>query len=197
MLIEIDDIIVTDALFTQKFVCDIGGCHGACCVDGDDGAPLEKKEIAIIEQFLPKIKPYMSDEGIKKVEKDGVYHIDDIGEPVTNLLKDGACAFVTYDKKGIAKCSIEMAYRNGDINWKKPISCELFPIRVKKTKHFTALNYQQISICEPGRIFGEKLGVPLYKFLKEPIIRAYGSSFYDQLEIVSKEIEAERIKLDK
>lgn len=191
MLIEIGDIIVTDELFAEKFICDLSSCNGACCVDGDDGAPLTDKECLTIEKLLPKIKPYMTEEGIEKVGGEGVFHYKDNGAPVTNLLKNGACAFVCYDEKGSAKCSIETAYRDHAIDWKKPISCALFPIRAKKYKQFTALNYQQIGICEPGCILGEKLGVPLYKFLKEPIIRAYGETFYQQLEEVAEQMENE------
>lgn len=189
MLIEIGDIIVTDELFTQKFVCDIGSCHGACCIEGDDGAPLTMGEVEIMERLLPEVLPYMTEEGKQIVKNEGIYHLDEEKEPVTNLMKDGACAFVYYDEKGIAKCSFESAFRDGKTKWKKPISCELFPIRAKNFEQFTALNYQQIAICEPGRVFGEKLGVPLYQFLKEPITRAYGEDFFHQLEIVAKELE--------
>ncbi|HTO38673.1 MAG TPA: DUF3109 family protein [Brumimicrobium sp.] len=189
MLIEIDDKIVTDELFKSKFVCDLTACKGACCIDGDDGAPLQQDEIKIMEEIFPKVKPYMIEEGINIVEKDGVYHLDEYGEPVTNLMADGACVFVAYDEKGIAKCSIESAYRNGDVAWKKPISCELFPIRAKKYEKFTALNYEKIDICTPGCVLGEKLQIPLYKFLKAPLVRAYGEDFYKTLEEVAKEIE--------
>lgn len=193
MLIEIDGIIVTDELFKSKFVCDLESCKGACCVDGDDGAPLLEDEIKIIEQFLPKIKPYMSQEGIEVVDRQGVYHTDEDGDFVTNLMSDEACAFVFYDERGIAKCAIEKAYREGDINWKKPISCELFPIRAKKYPSFTALNYEKIDICNPGCKLGEALQIPLYRFLKEPLVRAYGEDFYHSLEEVAKEIEEQNI----
>lgn len=189
MLIEIGDKIVTDALFRRMFMCDLNACKGACCIEGDEGAPLLGNELKIIEDLLPKIKPYMTKEGIEKVEKDGVAYRDDFGELVTSLVDDGACAFVMYDEKGIAKCSIEAAYRNGDINWKKPISCELFPIRAKKFKEFTALNYEEIAICAPGCVLGEKMSMPLYQFLKEALTRAYGEEFYQELDEVYHEME--------
>lgn len=189
MLIEIDNKIVTDELFKSKFVCDLESCKGACCIEGDDGAPLKSEEVGIIEGLLPKIKPYMTAEGIAVVEKEGVSHIDEEGEAVTNLVADGACVFVTYDERGIAKCAIEKAYRNGDTDWKKPISCELFPIRAKKYHSFTALNYEKIDICDPGCKLGEKLSVPLYKFLKEPLVRSFGPEFFQSLEEVAVEIE--------
>ncbi|MBW7868070.1 MAG: DUF3109 family protein [Brumimicrobium sp.] len=191
MLIQIGDKIVTDELFTRKFMCDLNKCKGACCVEGEDGAPVTTDEIKIIEELLPKIKPYMITEGIEKVEKDGVAHADKDGDMVTNLVSNGACAFVFYDERGIAKCAIEKAYRNGDINWKKPISCELFPIRAKKFPEFTALNYEEIDICKPGCVLGEKMNIPLYQFLKNAIIRAYGEEFYQELDKVFLEIQKE------
>lgn len=196
MLIEIDDKIVTDELFTSKFVCDLESCKGACCIEGDDGAPLLKDEVGIIEGLLPKVKPYMTEEGIAVVEKNGVSHIDDEGGPVTNLVADGACVFVTYDERGIAKCAIEKAYRNGDTDWKKPVSCELFPIRATQYNSFTALNYEKIDICDPGCTLGEKLSVPLYKFLKEPLIRSFGTEFFKSLEEVAEEIKNQDLGKD-
>lgn len=188
MLIEVGDKIVSKEIFDRKFMCDLSKCKGACCVEGDDGAPLEVDEIKIIEEILPKIKPYMTPEGRAKVDKDGVYYTDRTGTPVTSLVKGGACAFASFDTDGTAKCSIEKAYRNGDIDWKKPISCELFPIRTKKIDEYTALNYEEIDICSPGCILGESLNLPVYKFLKEPLIRAYGEGFYQSLEEIEVEI---------
>lgn len=189
MLIEVDDKIISKEIFDRKFMCDLAKCKGACCVEGDDGAPLEFEEIKIIEELLPKIKPYMTKEGIEKVEKDGVYYNDWTGVPVTSLVVGGACAFVAFDPDGTAKCAIEKAYRNGDIDWKKPISCELFPIRVKKLNEYTALNYEEIDICSPGCALGESLNLPVYKFLKEPLIRAFGEEFYKTLEEIEVEIK--------
>lgn len=189
MLIEIDDKIVTDELFSRKFVCDLSKCKGACCVEGDDGAPVTEEEIKIMEEIFPKVKPYMTKEGIEKVEKDGVSYLDRFGEPVTILVEGGACAFVSYDPDGTTKCTIEQAYRNGDVDWKKPISCELYPIRAKKYESFTALNYEEIDICKPGCVLGETLNIPVYQFLKEPLTRAYGEEFFESLKVVHKEIE--------
>lgn len=189
MLIEIGDKIVTSELFSRKFVCDLNSCKGACCVEGDDGAPLFEEEIKIIEDLLSEIKPYMTQEGIEKIKQEGVAYKDKDGDWVTSLVEGGACAFVHYDERGIAKCSIEKAYREGKINWKKPISCELFPIRAKKFSNFTALNYEKIPICDPGCVLGEKLNVPLYQFLKDALIRAYGEEFYAELDKVFHEME--------
>ncbi|RYM35995.1 DUF3109 family protein [Brumimicrobium glaciale] len=194
MLIEIDDKIVTDEIFSRKFVCDLSKCKGACCVEGDDGAPLEDDEIKIMEEIFPKVKPYMTKEGIAKVEKDGVFYLDRFNEPVTSLVEGGACAFVSYDPDGTTKCTIEQAYRNGDVDWKKPISCELYPIRAKKYESFTALNYEEIDICKPGCVLGEQLNIPVYQFLKAPLTRAYGDEFYESLKQVHKELEKQNEK---
>lgn len=191
MLLEIEDKIVSKEIFDRKFMCDLSNCKGACCVEGDDGAPLKEEEIDIIEKLLPKIKPYMTPEGVNKIEKSGVYYNDRTGEPVTSLVEGGACAFASFDEDGTAKCSIEKAYRNGDIDWKKPISCELFPVRTKEIDQYTALNYEDIAICSPGCILGESLNLPVYKFLKEPLIRAFGSTFYQTLEEVDEEITSQ------
>ncbi|RFC54401.1 DUF3109 family protein [Brumimicrobium aurantiacum] len=189
MLIEVDDKIVTDEIFERKFVCDLSKCKGACCVEGDDGAPVTQEEIKIMEDIFPKVKPYMTKEGIEKVEKDGVSYLDRFNEPVTSLVEGGACAFVAYDPDGTTKCTIEQAYRNGDVDWKKPISCELYPIRAKKYESFTALNYEEIDICKPGCVLGETLNIPVYQFLKEPLIRAYGDDFFKGLKEVDKELQ--------
>jgi hypothetical protein len=193
MLIEIDDKIVTEELFERKFVCNLTQCKGACCVEGDDGAPLEKEEIQIIEDRLDKIKPHLTEKGLQKIEEEGIYYNDRFGEPVTTLVEGGACAFATFDDDGTAKCGIEKAYRNNDIDWKKPISCELYPVRAKKYESFTALNYEEIDICKAACVFGEQLNIPVYKFLKEPLIRAYGDAFYVDLEKIHAEIESQNL----
>ncbi len=193
MLIEVEDKIVSKAIFDRKFMCDLSKCKGACCVEGDDGAPLEKEEIKIIESILPQVKPYMTAEGIEQVEKLGVYYMDRLGEPVTTLVEDGACAFASFDEDGTAKCALEKAYRAGATKWKKPISCELFPIRTKQLNQYTALNYEDIAICSPGCILGESLNLPVYKFLKEPLIRAFGPQFYQSLETIDGEIQEQNL----
>ena len=193
MLIEVEDKIVSKAIFDRKFMCDLSKCKGACCVEGDDGAPLEDGEIEIIETLLPQVKPYMTVEGIEQVEKHGVYYMDRMGEPVTTLVENGACAFATFDEDGTAKCALEKAYRDGATQWKKPISCELFPIRTKQLNQFTALNYEEIDICSPACVLGESLNLPVYKFLKEPLIRAFGAQFYQSLETIDGEIQEQNL----
>lgn len=189
MLIEIGDKIISTQIFDRKFVCDLNACKGACCVEGDAGAPLTLDEIDILEDNLEAIKPYMRQEGIDAVEKTGVFYIDQDNEPGTTLVNEKECAFVFFDENGITKCGIEQAHREGKTDFKKPISCHLYPIRVKEFKDFTALNYDKWDICAPACSCGESLDVPVYKFLKEPLIRAFGEAFFKELEVVNKELK--------
>ena len=191
MLVEIDDKIISTEIFTQKFVCDLSACKGACCVEGDNGAPLTSEELELIQNNLEKIKPFMTKEGIDEVEQNGVSYLDEDLETVTSLLNGRDCAFVFKDENGFAKCSIEKAYREKKTDFNKPISCHLYPIRVKKFGEYTALNYDRWKICKPACSCGEKLQVSVYRFLKEPLIRAFGESFYKELELVDKEMSSE------
>lgn len=189
MLVEIEDKIVSTQIFERQFVCDLTACKGACCIEGDNGAPVTAEEVQIIEANLQKIKPFMRPEGIAAVEKNGVAYLDNDLEPATTLVNGAECAFVFFDDAGIAKCAIEKAQREGHIDFLKPISCHLYPIRTKQFQDYTALNYEKWDICEPACACGEKLEVPVYKFLKEPLIRAFGPKFFQELEVVASELE--------
>ena len=189
MLVEIEDKIVSTQIFERQFVCDLTACKGACCIEGDNGAPVTAEEVQIIEANLPKIKPFMRPEGIAAVEKNGVAYLDNDLEPATTLVNGAECAFVFFDDAGIAKCAIEKAQREGHIDFLKPISCHLYPIRTKQFQDYPALNFEKWDICEPACACGEKLDVPVYKFLKEPLIRAFGPKFFQELEVVASELE--------
>ncbi len=189
MIIEIGNILVSNELFDKKFVCDLNACKGACCVEGDDGAPLTHEEVSLIEDHLEQIKPYMTQKGLDAVEEGGVFYMDRTNEPVTQLVEGKDCAFVTLDENGITKCGIEQAYNEQKIPFNKPISCHLYPIRVNKFNTFESLNYDRWPICNPACKLGESLNVPVYKFLKGPIIRAYGADFYNELEKVDLELK--------
>lgn len=187
MLVEIDDKLVSTQLFEQKFVCDLNACKGACCIHGDAGAPLNYEEVDQIEEDLDLIIPYMRPEGIAAVEKTGVFYMDQDGEPVTTLVNGAECAFVYFDENNITKCAIEKAFLEGKTTFKKPISCHLYPIRVKKFNEYEALNFDHWDICAPACACGEQLNVPVYRFLKEPIIRAWGVPFFEELCKVDEE----------
>lgn len=191
-MVEIENTLVSDDLFEKRFVCDLSACKGACCVEGDSGAPLEWEEIQILEQILDDVKPYMSEKGIERVNDVGVFTIDIDGEYVTPLVDNAECAFVVFDEKGIAKCAIEKAYRAGKVDFPKPISCHLYPIRLTELKDFTALNYHHWPICDPARVCGAKLDVKVYRFLKEPIVRKFGKEYFEQLEEADKLFEEAR-----
>lgn len=189
MIIEIGDKLVSTELFEKEFVCNLKACKGVCCVEGDDGAPLTMDEVDLIEDHIDDIKPYMTPEGIAQIEKSGVFYMDQDNEPVTSLNKGRECSFVTKNEEGIYMCTIEQAYREGNINFNKPISCHLYPIRVKKYRTFESLNYDKWPICDDACTLGEQLKVKVYQFLKEPLIRAYGESFYAELEKVDEELQ--------
>jgi Protein of unknown function (DUF3109) len=182
-VVIVDNKIVGDEIFERKFVCDLNACKGACCIHGESGAPLEKAELKKLEEVIDAVKPYMNKKGLAAIKKQGLYEIDSDGDYVTPLVGPAEeCAYVYFDDKKIAKCAIEQAYLNGETKWHKPISCHLYPIRVSKLKTSEALNYHEWEICEPACACGDKLDVPVYKFLKQPLIRKYGEDWYKQLE---------------
>jgi hypothetical protein len=185
IMIAIDNTIVSEHLLEKKFVCDLNACKGECCIAGDSGAPLEEEEIAILEDIWDEVKTYLPKDGVKAIEKQGVFVIDDDGDYTTPLVKGKHCAFTIFDD-GIAKCGIEQAYYDKKISWKKPISCHLYPVRINKYKDYEAVNYHKWDICKPACECGAKLDIPVYKFLKEPLIRKYGKDWYKQLELADK-----------
>ena len=186
-MIEIDNILVSEKLLENKFVCDLNACRGACCIEGDAGAPVDDDEIDLIKKNLASIKPFMREEGIKAVGENGIAYEDFDGQMVTTLVNKRECAFVYFDKQGITKCAIEKAHRENKSDFLKPISCHLYPIRVKKLKYYDALNYDTWDICAPACACGDELNVPVYKFLKNPITRKYGEDFYSKLDLVATE----------
>lgn len=180
-MIVIDHTVISDDIADQYFVCELTKCKGACCVEGDLGAPLETHELATLEQVYPEVKPFLDPKGIAEIEKTGFYEQDSEGDYVTPTIGRKECAYAIYDKKGILKCGIEQAYLAGKTTFRKPISCYLYPIRVNKYEHYEALNYDRWYICRPACNHGRELGVPLYKFLKDPLITKYGQDWYDKL----------------
>ena len=180
-MIQVDDKIISFDVFEKQFVCDLSACKGSCCVEGDAGAPLTDKELEILPCIYKKVKPYMRTEGITEIEKQGFFVIDGDGDKTTPLVNNKECAFVVFDENEIAKCTIEQAYNDGKIDFKKPISCHLFPIRIKQYRDFDAVNFEAINICKPACDCGEQLQVPVFSFLKEPLIRLYGEEWYGKL----------------
>lgn len=184
-MLQIGDVILSLDIVEKKFLCDIGKCKGACCEHGDAGAPLEAEEEAILEEIYPQVKPFLREEGILAIEEQGFAVLDIEADLVTPLRDGKECAFTIYEG-GIAQCGIEKAYEAGLIDFKKPISCELYPIRAKKYSSFEGLNYDQWDLCKVAEVLGEKKGLPVYKFLKNPLIRKYGETWYEELEKTAK-----------
>jgi hypothetical protein len=192
-MIAIENTLVSRDVLERKFVCDLNACKGACCVIGESGAPLEKEELPIIEAVIEKVKPYMNEKGKKTIAKQGLYVIDHEGDYTTPLVSEGAeCAYVYYDETKTAKCVFEKAYMDGVIDWKKPVSCHLYPVRITKYKNYDAVNYHKWELCKPACDCGKKLDVPVYRFLKEPLIRHFGENWYNQLEMNARELEKEK-----
>ena len=192
-MIEIENVLLSDDVVEAKFVCDLHKCKGGCCEDGDAGAPLEIEEKQILDDIFDVVKPYLTKEGLAAIERQGKYLYDVEFGWVTPTVEGGICAYGHKDEAGIIKCGIEQAYYAGKVGWKKPISCHLFPIRLVETKHATYVNYEPREVlCSPACKLGKKLKMPVYQFLKEPIIRKFGEEFYQTLEQIAVEYFEEK-----
>jgi len=185
-MFQLGKTIVSEDVINKDFVCNLNACKGACCVDGDAGAPIEVDETKILEAIYPKVKPFLRQEGIDVIEKQGVYITTEDGEFETPLINGADCAYVIFDEHKTALCAIEEAYNQGEISWKKPVSCHLYPVRVKDYTEFSAINYHKWQICDDACSLGEELGIPVYKFVKEALIRKFGEDWYSELENVAK-----------
>jgi len=185
-MVEIGQTLISDDIFEEYFMCDLLKCKGACCIEGDSGAFLNDGEAVTIEQDYQFFKIYLPEKHIEEIKKQGYSIIDNDGDLVTPLVNNRQCAYSFYDEKGILKCSIEKAYFEGKTNFRKPVSCHLFPIRITEYESFDAVNYQELSICKSGRICGSSHKLLLFKFLQEPLIRKYGNEWFTELEIASK-----------
>ncbi len=182
-MLQIENTLISDDLIEKKFVCNLNACKGICCVEGDSGAPLEENERHILDTEYEQIKPFLRPEGIKAIEKNGKYYIDSEHDCVTTLVNGKECAYAVFEKNGTAACGIEKAYLAGKSSFRKPLSCWLYPVRIKEFSELTAVNYDVWDICKTAVINGEKLGIPVYKFLKEPLIHKFGKEWYKQLEM--------------
>ena len=180
-MMKVGDVLVSDDIKTVEFVCHLEKCKGACCVEGDLGAPLEGNELPLMHEIQPAVAPYLTAEGRKAIAEQGPYILDEDGDYSTPTIGGRECAYSHYDERGILKCGIEQAYLDGKTAFRKPISCHLYPIRITKKKDFEAVNYHKWEVCSDACKLGRSLQVPLYKFLKDPLIRKYGQDWYDQL----------------
>lgn len=188
-MFQIGKTIVSEEIIQKDFVCNLSSCKGACCIAGEAGAPLEESEKEILNAIYPKVKPFLRKEGIEAIEAQGTSVIGEDGELETPLIDGADCAYVTFDNRGTALCGIEEAYNHGEIPWKKPVSCHLYPVRVQDYSEFSAVNYHHWYICDDACELGKELQVPVYKFVKDALLRKFGKDWYEELEKVAEKIK--------
>jgi len=186
-MLRIDDTIFSFDVLEKKFRCNLPKCHGNCCRYGDSGAPLNAYEAQILKDIWVIVKPYLRAEGIAAIEEKGTSMVDFENDNVTPLIGNEECAY-TVLKDNILFCGIEQAWTDGKISFRKPLSCHLFPVRIKNYSDFRAVNYEELAICSPARVTGEREGLYVYEFLKEPLIRALGTDLYNDLCIAAREL---------
>ncbi|MEX0289920.1 MAG: DUF3109 family protein [Flavobacteriaceae bacterium] len=186
-MFQLGKTIVSEEILEQDFVCNLNACKGACCIDGEAGAPLEDSETEILVDIFKEVRPFLREAGVAAIEQQGAFVKGDDGEWETPLIDKSECAYVIYSSSGIAKCGLEEAYNQGATSWKKPVSCHLYPVRVKEYTKLTAVNYHKWQICDPACALGEELKVPIYKFVKEALIRKFGEQWYTELEKTAEE----------
>jgi hypothetical protein len=192
-MIEIGKAIVSLDVLESKFCCDLDQCKGACCVDGDSGAPLTPEEAASIEGLYPLFEEYLSEENKKEITIQGFSLIDSDGDLVTPIIGKNECVFTFVDEAGITKCAIEKAFFEKHTSFRKPVSCHLFPIRITEYKRFDGVNYEKLKICKPGRACGKANSLPLWQYLKEPLVRKYGEEWYKELELVAEQLPGKKL----
>lgn len=188
-MIQIGDVVVSLDVLKEKFLCNLEACKGACCIEGDAGAPVELDEIEKLEEVLPIIWEELAPEACEVIDKQGVVYTDQEGDLVTSIVHNKDCVFTCYDERGCCYCAIEKAYREGKTDFYKPVSCHLYPIRVGDYGPYKAVNYNRWDVCKAAVLLGKKENLPVYKFLKEPLIRKFGEEWYAELAEVTEELE--------
>ena len=187
-MFQLGKTIVSEDIIAKDFVCNLNACKGACCIEGEAGAPVTEEEVTILKEIYPKVKPFLRPEGIAAIEKQGTHIKTDLDELETPLVDGRECAYVTFTDKGIASCGIEDAFNAGSIDFRKPISCHLYPVRVQDYCEFAAVNYHRWPICDDACTLGKELQVPVYKFVKTALIRKFGENWYAELEKVASKM---------
>lgn len=186
-MLQIGDTLVTLDMAERFFLCDLDKCLGQCCIDGDAGAPITEEEDRILREILPVVKPYLLPAALREIEENGVSYVDEEGDLVTQIVDGRNCVFTTYGPGGMCQCAIEKAFREGKIDFYKPISCHLYPVRIKEYDDFTAVNLHRWKICRCAEVLGRSKGVRAYEFLREPLIRRFGQEWYDELALTCEE----------
>lgn len=188
-MIQIDDAIISLDVIEKYFLCDLSKCKGACCIEGESGAPLEESEKGRLEEVLPLVWADLSPEAQEVIKQQGVSYVDSDGDLVTSIINGKNCVFTCNDSEGVCKCAIEKAYREGKTDFYKPVSCHLYPVRLTQYPDFVAVNYHRWDVCKAAEILGRRERVPVYKFLKEPLIRKFGEAWYKALEECVEELK--------
>ena len=183
----IQNTLVSLDVLEKEFCCDLETCRGCCCIEGDAGAPVSDEELQQIEQLLPELLPQMTKEARAVVEQQGLSYLDPSGERVLSIVNGKDCIFARTDHNGWCYCLIEKAFNAGKISFKKPISCHLYPIRLTRVGDYTGVEYHRWDICHCARQLGKKKHIPLYQFLREPLIRRFGEAWYAELELTASE----------
>ena len=191
-MIQIQQTLLSDDIFDEQFICDLCNCKGQCCVDGESGAPITQEEYVQIQRILPLIQDMLSPEAQSLINKQGIAYTDEDGELVTSIINGEECVFTWFDEEGVCKCAIDTAFREGLTDVQKPISCHLYPIRLTDYTDFTAVNYHRWSICKPAIKLGRKEGLPIYRFLREPLIRRFGKDWYKEVCEVAKLMQTQK-----
>lgn len=192
-MIQIDDVLVSLDVLEQRFCCSLDACKGACCIEGDAGAPVELDEVAELENVLDIVWEDLSPEAQAVIKKQGVVYTDCDGDLVTSIVNNKDCVFTCYDENGGCFCAIEKAYRAGKTKFYKPVSCHLYPIRVKDFGEIKGVNYHRWDVCKAAVLLGKKLDLRVYQFLKEPLIRRFGQVWYDELDDAVRELKEKKM----
>lgn len=191
-MFQLGKTIVSEEILEKEFVCNLNACKGACCVEGEAGAPLEEQELDELRDNFEKIRPYLEEKGLQAIKEQGLFTTNELGEHETPLIEGKDCAYVIYDERNHAMCGIEEAYNQGAVQFKKPISCHLYPIRIRQYSEFAAINYHKWEICDDACTLGKELQVPIYQFVKQALIRKFGEKWYHELEEVAVKVKSKQ-----
>jgi hypothetical protein len=187
-MLSIGNTLISDEVVTERFICNIEACKAACCLEGDAGAPLLEEESLILERIYPEVEPFLAEKGKQAIAAQGTWVTDTDGEKCTPLVAGRECAYALFDENGILQCGIEKAWEAGATQFRKPSSCHLYPIRIKEHKTFTAVNYHRWQVCAPACALGSKLGVPVFRFLKDALVNRFGAAWYAELEVLAEHV---------
>jgi hypothetical protein len=187
-MLSIGNTLISDEVVTERFVCHVEVCKAACCLEGDAGAPLRESEAPILERIYTEVKPFLNEKGIKAIEEQGTWVTDTDGEKCTPLVNGRECAYSLFDENRILQCGIEKAWEAGATTFRKPSSCHLYPIRIREHSTFIAVNYHRWQVCQPACALGRKLGVPVFRFLKDALVDRFGAEWYHELEVLAEEV---------